>query len=280
MTRWLVTGARGMLGADLVTLLRGEGEQVAALGRDELDVRDPDAVSQAVRLHKPDAVVNCAGWTAVDDAEAREPEALAVNGHAVLALARGCDELGARLVQVSTDYVFDGAARRPYREDDPTGPLGAYGRSKLAGERAALEHGHLVVRTAWLYGAHGTNFVRTMIRLESERDTVTVVDDQTGQPTWTADLAAELVRLVRADAPGGVYHATNAGQTTWYGFAREIFTLLGADPDRVRPVGSSRFPRPARRPAYSVLARRAGPAMRDWRRALQAAWPSVVGGVR
>nr|WP_260407627.1 dTDP-4-dehydrorhamnose reductase [Planomonospora venezuelensis] len=274
----MVTGARGMLGTDLVALLRREGEQVAALGRAELDVRDVRAVAEAVRLHKPDAVVNCAGWTAVDDAEAHEAEALAVNGHAVRALAEGCAELGARLVQVSTDYVFDGTARRPYREDDPTGPVGAYGRSKLAGERAALERDHLVVRTAWLYGAHGANFVRTMIRLEAERETVSVVDDQHGQPTWTADLAAELVRLVRADAAPGVHHAVNAGRTTWYGLAREVFTLLGADPERVRPVTTAEFPRPARRPAYSVLGRRTGPALRDWRDALHTAWPSLTGG--
>nr|BFE85719.1 dTDP-4-dehydrorhamnose reductase [Planobispora longispora] len=216
-------------------------------------MRDPRAVAEAVRLHKPDAVVNCAAWTAVDDAEAHEAEALAVNGHAVRALAEACAEADARLVQISTDYVFDGASSRPYREDDPTGPVGAYGRSKLAGERAALEHGHIVVRTAWLYGARGANFVRTMIRLEAERETVSVVDDQHGQPTWAADLAAELVRLVHADVPGGIYHATNSGRTTWYGFAREIFTLLGADPERVRPVTTAAFPRPARRPAYSVL---------------------------
>jgi dTDP-4-dehydrorhamnose reductase len=260
------------------------GEYVAALGRVRLDVRDSRAVAEAVREYEPDVVVNCAGWTAVDDAEAHEEEALAVNGHAVRDLAQTCAERDVRLIHISTDYVFDGAASEPYGEDDLVNPVGAYGRTKLAGERAALGYGHTVVRTAWLYGAHGANFVRTMIRLEAERDTVAVVDDQLGQPTWTADLADRLVELARRDAPPGVYHGTNGGQTTWYGFAREIFTALGADPCRVTPSTTAEFRRPgghtARRPAYSVLGQdgwaSAGLApMRDWREAFRAALPCL-----
>ncbi|MFC4058778.1 dTDP-4-dehydrorhamnose reductase [Planomonospora corallina] len=275
--RWLVTGARGMLGTDLVALLRGRGEEVAALGRAELDVRDPSAVVQAVRLHRPDAVVNCAGWTAVNEAETREDEALALNGHAVRALAEACAGSGARLVQISTDYVFDGAARAPYPEDAPVSPVNAYGRTKLAGERAVLEllpETGYVVRTAWLYGSAGANFVRTIAGLERSRPTVEVVDDQIGQPTWTGDVAARVAETVLGEAPAGVYHATNSGRTSWYGLAKEIFLLLGADPRRVVPVSSDRYPSPARRPAFSVLGHdgwgRAGlPPLRDWRKALR-----------
>jgi len=251
---WMVVGAGGMLGTELVRRLRGRGRDVVALTRADLDVRDAAAVRDALRRHRPDAVVNCAAWTAVDDAEAHEDAALAVNGDAVRTLAAACGDVDATLVQISTDYVFDGRADRPYPEDAPPAPVSAYGRTKLAGERAVLDtgRGH-VVRTAWLYGAHGPNFVRTMTRLAAERDTVEVVDDQRGQPTWTGDLAEQIIALVGADAPPGVYHGTNAGETTWYGLAREVFALLGLDPDRVRPTTTDRFPRPAPRPAYSVL---------------------------
>ncbi|WP_283139129.1 dTDP-4-dehydrorhamnose reductase [Rhizohabitans arisaemae] len=282
--KWLLTGARGMLGTDLLARAASEGE-VVGLGRAELDLLDPDAVRRAVRAHRPDVVVNCAAWTAVDLAEEREGDALAVNGTAVLPLAAACGEVGAKLVQISTDYVFDGAGSSPYPEDAPTTvPVNAYGRTKLAGERAVLETlpdlGY-VVRTAWLYGARGHNFVKTMIRLAGERDTVDVVDDQLGQPTWSADLADALVRLTLADAPAGIYHGTSSGETTWYGLAREIFTLLGLDPARVRPVSAAVYARPAPRPAYSVLGHdawaKAGLApIRDWRAALEGAWPAMA----
>ena len=256
MSRWLVTGAGGMLGRDLVELLRRRDGDVTALGRGELDITDAAAVGGALARHRPDVVVNCAGWTAVDDAEAHEADALEVNGRAVEHLAAACAAEGARLVQLSTDYVFDGQATSPYAEDDAPAPRTAYGRSKLAGERAVLgllgDAGY-VVRTAWLYGAHGPNFVRTMIRLERERPSVDVVDDQRGQPTWTVDVADQISKLVRSGAPGGVYHATSSGDTTWFEFAREIFRLIGADPARVRPTTSDAFVRPAPRPAYSVL---------------------------
>lgn len=283
--RWLVTGARGMLGADVVAhLCSRDGEHVVALGREQLDVRDPGAVAAALDAHRPDVVVNCAAWTAVDDAETHEAEALAVNGHGVRELAAACAEAGARLVHVSTDYVFDGTAAEPYPEDAPPNPLGAYGRTKLAGERAALAHGHLVVRTAWLYGAHGANVVRTMLRRAAAGEGVAVVTDQVGQPTWSADLAARLVALARIGAPPGVYHGTNAGQTTWYGFAREIYAAAGADPALVTPTTSAALGRPAPRPAYSVLghtgwARAHLPPMRHWREAFRAAWPYLAGTV-
>ncbi|WP_147942658.1 MULTISPECIES: dTDP-4-dehydrorhamnose reductase [Microbispora] len=274
--RWMVTGAGGMLGTDLMDALAVE--DAFGFGRD-LDVTDGRAVEDTLDDLAPDVVVNCAAWTDVDGAETRPEEAMEVNGRAVEGLALACAKRGVRLIHISTDYVFDGAGREPYGEDDvPLRPVNAYGWSKLAGERAALEHGHTVVRTAWLYGARGRSFPATIIRLAAERETVQVVTDQVGQPTWSADLAARLVELGRSGAPGGVYHGTNAGRTTWYAFAREIFTLLGADPGRVVPTSSAAFARPAPRPAWSVLGHgrwaEAGlPPMRHWREALRAAWP-------
>ncbi|PKK11881.1 dTDP-4-dehydrorhamnose reductase [Thermomonospora sp. CIF 1] len=280
--RWLITGAAGMLGRELSARLQAAGAEVVALTRADLDLLDEPAVRRTVAACAPDVVANCAAWTAVDDAETAEEAALAINGRAVAVLAEICAARGIPLVQPSTDYVFPGTATAPYPEDAPTAPLNAYGRTKLAGERAVLAAGAgYVVRTAWLYGAHGPSFVRTMVRLSRERETLTVVDDQRGQPTWTGDLAERIIALVDSGAPFGVHHATNSGETTWYGLAREVFALLGEDPDRVRPTTSENFPRPAARPAYSVLAqdpaRAPGlPPMRHWRKALHAAWPELI----
>lgn len=283
--RWLVTGAGGMLGRDLVEELRSRDEQVTGLGHLALDITAPDAVDRALAAHHPDVVVNCAAYTAVDDAEQDEESALRVNGDGPRVLARACVAYEARLIQVSTDYVFAGDARTPYAEDAAPDPRTAYGRTKLAGERAVLDElpdASAVVRIAWLYGVHGRNFVRTMTELEARRDTVDVVDDQRGQPTWSADVAATIADLgprVGRDMTG-VLHATNSGEATWYDLAREVFRLLGADPDRVRPVTSEAFARPAPRPAYSVLAhgrrQRLGLARaRDWRTALHEALPRI-----
>ncbi|MCU1656292.1 MAG: dTDP-4-dehydrorhamnose reductase [Pseudonocardiales bacterium] len=256
--RWLVTGAEGMLGVDLVAELRRAGHDVTAVGRQTLDVTDAAAVEPAVVGH--DLVVNAAAYTDVDGAEADEDRATLVNGTSVGHLATACRAAGTRLVQVSTDYVLPGTGSDPYPEDTPTGPVNAYGRSKLVGERAvlaALPDTGYVVRTAWLYGEHGRNFVATMLRLAAERDSVEVVDDQRGQPTWTRALAVQLVALGEAALAGraapGVYHGTAAGEATWYELARAVFSLSGLDPNRVRPTTSDRFPRPATRPTYSVL---------------------------
>jgi dTDP-4-dehydrorhamnose reductase len=288
MTRWLVTGAGGMLGTDLVATVASRGEPVTGMDRAGLDVTDAAAVTDAIARGRPDVVVNCAAWTAVDDAEAAEELALAVNGPGVANLAAACARSAARLVQVSTDYVFAGDAGRPYAEDDVPAPRTAYGRTKLAGERAVL--GQLpgsgyVVRTAWLYGAHGPNFVRTMIKLEDQRPTVDVVDDQHGQPTWTVDVARQIIALVHSTAGPGIYHATSSGQTTWFGLAREIFALLGADPARVRPIPSGALPRPAPRPARSVLGHDAWtrpgiPPIGEWRAALHRAFPGLLAAQR
>ncbi|WP_157603070.1 MULTISPECIES: dTDP-4-dehydrorhamnose reductase [unclassified Rathayibacter] len=272
---FLLTGAAGMLGTDLRTAL---GDRpLTALGRRDLDVTDLDAVRAAVAGH--DAVLNCAAYTRVDDAESDEDEARRVNALGAQNLARAAAEIGAAIVQVSTDYVFDGSATSPYGEDHPRRPISAYGRTKAEGEELVLaanpERGY-VVRTAWLYGEHGGNFAKTMVRLAGTHETLSVVDDQRGQPTWTGDLAARLVELVDSGAPAGVYHGTNAGETTWYGFARAVFEKAGLDPERIRPTDSGAFVRPAPRPAYSVLGHdgwgRAGlPPLRSWDEALAAA---------
>ena len=258
-TAWLVTGATGQLGTDLQAVLAGA--DVTAVGRDRLDLTDEAQVRAVVTRWRDDAlargarpvVVNAAAYTAVDAAEADEATALRVNGDAPRWLAEELAGRG-RLVHVSTDYVFAGDARTPYAADDRPDPRTAYGRTKLAGEQAvlAVDDDSVVVRTSWVYAAHGSNFVRTMLRLERERDTVSVVDDQTGSPTWSADLARGLVQAALAPARG-VLHATNSGTTTWCGLAREVFALTGADPARVLPTSTADFPRPAPRPAYSVL---------------------------
>ncbi len=272
MSRILVTGSRGMLGQDLLPALAAH--DVTAPARAELDITDEVAVRRAVEGH--DVVVNLAAYTAVDAAEEHEDEARAINATGAGVLARAAAEAGARIIHVSTDYVFDGSATSPYPEDAPHAPVSAYGRTKAEGERLVLDghpDGASVVRTAWLYGAGGSSFPSTMLRLAASPDPVSVVDDQRGQPTWTVALAARIVELVDAGAPAGVFHGTATGETTWFGLARAVFTAAGLDPERVRPTDSASFVRPAPRPAYSVLghggwARVGLPPLRDWREAL------------
>ena len=274
---WLVIGSRGQLGTDLMQLL---GDGGVGLDVPDIDITDLGSVAEAVNRVAPEVVVNCAAYTAVDAAETDEAAAEAVNGLGATNVARAC--AGTRLLHVSTDYVFDGTASQPYPEDAVPAPRSAYGRTKLHGEQAVLQHpGAYVVRTAWLYGAAGNNFVKTMLHLEGSRETLSVVDDQVGQPTWSRDLAAQLIRLGDSTATPGVYHGTNAGQTSWFGFTRRIFELIGADPQRVLPTTTDQFPRPAPRPAYSVLghgrwAQQGLPPMRPWDEALAEALPALV----
>lgn len=274
--KYLIVGAGGMLGTDLQAALAGR--DVTALTRADLDVSDASAVADAVAGH--DVVINAAAYTKVDDAESHEDAAYAVNATGAGNLAVAASSAGAKLVQISTDYVFDGAATSPYAEGTPVAPVSAYGRTKAAGERLALEalpEGTYIVRTAWLYGQHGPNFAKTMLTLAGKLDTVSVVDDQVGQPTWTLDLARQIVALVDADAPVGIYHGTASGQGSWFDFAGAVFAGAGLDPARVLRTDSSQFVRPAPRPAYSVLGHDAWsdaglPVMRDWREALDEAF--------
>lgn len=288
----LVTGANGQLGSELVRRAHRSSYFPFArgIGRAEVDLADPfavrDTVEQWARVVRADSpahqlvVLNPAAYTAVDRAEQDEQTAYAVNAAAPVLLASACAAVGARMVQLSTDYVFPGDADTPYEVDSPTGPRSAYGRTKLAGEQAVREvlpDASWIVRTAWLYGAGGRNFVTAMAGLERTKDTVSVVDDQCGSPTWAGDLADRLLSLARSDAPAGTYHATNAGSTTWCAFARAIFAELGADPARVLPTTSEAFVRPAPRPGYSVLSPAAWdgaglPPFPSWREALAEAF--------
>jgi dTDP-4-dehydrorhamnose reductase len=283
--RVLVVGAAGQLGRDVVDAL-AQNSSLAVLGIDlpEIDITDPVSVELVFGGFDPDYVINCAAYTAVDAAEEDEELAFLVNGLGPRLIAQECRKASAWLVHVSTAYVFDGAATTPYAEDATPDPRSAYGRTKLAGDEAVREilpDSHYLVRTAWLYGCHGSNFVKTMLRLEKERDTVAVVDDQLGQPTYSRDLAWQIVRLFEKHPPPGTYHGTNSGEVTWFGFTQEIFRLAGADPARVLPTTSEEFVRAAPRPSYSVLghdrwATVGIPEMRPWQEALEAAFADGI----
>ena len=243
-----------MLGRAVVDAASRVGHDVRAAARAELDVTDPGALRRLLAERRPQAVVNCAAYTDVDGAESQRAAALAVNGAGAGNVAAAAAEVGAQIVHVSTDYVFDGAKREPWLESDPVGPLGAYGETKLAGERAvaAADPAHAIVRTAWLFGAGGRNFVDAMLALAAEREEVYVVTDQIGSPTWTGHLAGALVELAERPAQTGIHHIAGAGSCSWYELAREVFDRAGSD-CRVLPTTSDALPRPAPRPAYSVL---------------------------
>ncbi|WP_328289863.1 dTDP-4-dehydrorhamnose reductase [Nocardia aurantiaca] len=274
--RLLVTGGRGQLGRALTTL----APAARGLAHADLDITDPDAVRAFV--NPGDVLINCAAYTAVDRAETEVEAAFAVNATGPRVLAQACAEKGARLIHLSTDYVFPGTGAHPYEPDDPTGPATVYGRSKLAGEQAVLEFAPdaQIVRTAWVYTGVGADFVATMRRLERERDTLTVVRDQIGSPTYALDLAAGLLELAGKPGTPRILHATNAGQASWFDLARAVFAGLGADPERVQPCGTEDFPRPAPRPAYSVLSGNSWAAaglapLRHWKLALNDALAAV-----
>jgi dTDP-4-dehydrorhamnose reductase len=254
--RVLVAGAAGQLGLDVVSSWTDAGDEVMGFDRSALDITDLPAVLRVVSETRPDVVVNCAAWTAVDACEGDPDRAMLANAIAVTHLVEACVATGARLVQVSTDYVFDGTLHRPYREDDTTNPQSMYGRSKRAGELAALAMGErsVVVRTSWVCGVHGSNMVKTVLRLAAERPELAFVDDQVGHPTFTQDLAPLLRRIV-TEGLHGIVHATNQGACSWFDFAREVVAASGRDPSMVRPIATADLqpPRPAPRPANSVL---------------------------
>ncbi|MFH1690081.1 MAG: dTDP-4-dehydrorhamnose reductase [Candidatus Eisenbacteria bacterium] len=271
--RVLVTGSAGMLGTELVPLLRGEFE-VTAADLDDFDLRDGAATDAFVSRVAPDLIINCAAYTDVDGAEADPAAAFDVNAGGAGNVAAAGERAGARVVQISTDYVFDGTGRRPYREEDEPSPLGAYGRSKHEGERRVIECSSdpLIVRTAWLYGHAGPNFVEKVLSLATSGRALRVVNDQVGAPTNVRDLAWAIRELIAAEATG-VVNATNAGSCSWFDFAREILDRAGHTGVPIEPVTSDEFPRPAPRPGYSVLSLAklvslTGREPRNWRDAL------------
>jgi dTDP-4-dehydrorhamnose reductase len=271
--RLLVTGGAGMLGQAVATAATRLGHDVVALSRAELDVTDAAHVRRVIAAAEPRAVINCAAWTDVDGAETAEAAATAVNGEGAGNVARAAAETGARLVHVSTDYVFDGAKSAPWVESDPVGPIGAYGRSKLAGEQEVAAAGgeHAIVRSAWLFGAGGRNFVDTMLALGGEHDEVSVVTDQVGSPTWTGHLAEAVIELAERRGDVGIFHAAGAGACSWYELAVEVFDRAGVR-CRVLPTTAERYARPAPRPAYSVLGteRDAAPILPAWQKGVAA----------
>ena len=281
----LVTGAQGQIGYELVRLLAPHGDVVAA-DRATLDLADPDAIVAAVRGAKPALIVNAGAYTAVDDAEREQALARAVNGRAPGILAEEAKRLGAVLIHYSTDYVFDGTRTAPYPEDAPTAPQNAYGASKLEGERAIAAAGAhaLVLRTSWVYGLRGRNFLLTIRRLAAERDAITIVADQIGVPNWSRTVAAATARVVGTGLPAvaarsGLYHLSCTGQASWYDFARAI--VGDAPRPRVTPITTADYPTPARRPAYGVLATARfeatfGFGLPDWRQALASCLASPV----
>jgi len=263
----LVTGAKGQIGTELAAESGAHGLSVTALSRSLLDITDADAIAEAIAAHKPDIVINAAAYTAVDKAESEPEFANAVNARGPGLLGAACDGAGIPLFHLSTDYVFDGSATRAWREDDPVNPLGVYGRGKAEGEasvRRATQR-HIILRTAWIFSAHGGNFVKTMLRLAGERDRLTVVDDQSGNPTSATDVARVLLHLASScmdqmtagqEPPWGTYHFVSAGVTSWCGFARAIMkgsSFRGGPCVPVTPITTAEYPTPAKRPANSAL---------------------------
>lgn len=265
--RILVTGANGMLARDLCPMLEDADFEVIETTRNELDITDELQVHRVISDVKPDYVIHCAAYTNVDKAEEEPETAELVNAKSAEYIAKACNSNNAVMIYISTDYVFDGTKKTPYVPDDTTNPTGAYGLSKLHGEEAVRKFcpAHYIIRTSWLYGHHGKNFVETMISL-AEKTELKVVDDQVGCPTWTVDLSDAIISFIDEEPPFGTYHACGAGSTSWYGFAKEIFDLMSLNVNLI-PCTTEEFPRPAKRPAYSVMDNEG--LLRDWKQALQ-----------
>ncbi len=262
----LVTGATGMLGSDLCPMLEDSGFEVIETTRDELDITDEQNVKSVINDVKPDYVVHCAAYTNVDKAQEEFDKAELVNAKAAEYIAQACKENEAVLIYISTDYVFDGEKQTPYEPDDPTNPINAYGLTKLHGEQAVEKYcdKYYILRTSWLYGHHGKNFVETMLSL-ADKPEVKVVDDQIGCPTWTVDLSDAIISFIDEDPDYGIYHACGSGSTSWYGFAKEIYKQKKLKVN-LNPCTTQEFPRPAKRPKYSVMNNEG--LLRDWKLAL------------
>jgi len=287
--KWLITGASGQLGLVLQEELMQRGIDFVGANSSELDITKPLSVNQIVDLIKPSVIINTAAWTDVDGAESNESSAYSVNSLGPQNLAIAAGKAGARLVQISTDYVFSGEAPSPLSENAPHNPQSVYGSTKSKGENFVLTtfpSNSYVIRTAWLYSPKGKNFAKTIANLALiNQGKVRVINDQIGQPTFAGDLAKQIVELVLSDAQAGIYHGTNSGQATWFEFAQAIFSIAGADVSRLIPVPSLEFPSPAKRPAYSVLGHDAWagtsvPEMRNWKIALEEAMPAIISAVK
>lgn len=270
----VVTGAKGQLGTDLVGLLAGKEYEVYGYGREELDITNFDQVKQIITEINPDVIIHAAAYTKVDLAESEPDQAFLINAYGTRNVAVASEAVGAKLVYVSTDYVFDGTANVPYNEFSSTNPLSVYGKSKLAGEQLVrdLHSKFFIVRTSWVYGKHGNNFVKTMLKLAQERDELMVVHNQLGCPTYTVDLASCIAEIIQT-AKYGIYHVSNSGHCSWYEFAKAIFEEAAMNV-KVNPCTTQKFPRPAPRPAYSVLEHMAlklngFSEVRHWREALR-----------
>ena len=286
---WLIIGGSGQLGTAVSQELDKLGIAFDAWSSKDLDITQSSNVSEAIEKLSPTVIINCAAWTDVDGAESHEVEALRVNSDGPENLALAAKLSNSKLMHISTDYVFSGENQTPWQIEDKIDTQSAYGRTKAQGESrvlASYPESSFVVRTAWLYSPWGKNFAKTMTKLAIKGDgDVRVVDDQVGQPTSAMDLAKQLVELALSTSPAGIYHGTNSGQATWFEFAQEIFKLAGTDVGRVIPVTSSEYPRPAKRPSYSVLnhdawANTSVKSMRDWRIALADAMPAIILAVR
>jgi dTDP-4-dehydrorhamnose reductase len=277
VTMWLIVGANGQLGQSLRDSLLSEGIEFIATSRQDLDITDSKQVNKYFETHKFSTIVNCAAWTAVDDAEDHIPEALRINYEGPKNLATAAIKTQSRLIHISTDYVFSGDATEPYEIDTPTNPLNAYGQTKQEGDSAVFTIGNggfPIVRTAWLYSRYGNNFAKTMAKRAIQGLPVRVVDDQLGQPTSAIELSRLIIEAAIIPNPPSIIHGTNSGKATWYEFAQEIYNLLGASTELVTPVSSSEFPTRASRPKYSVLGHRAFrenglTEMQDWKSALK-----------
>jgi dTDP-4-dehydrorhamnose reductase len=287
--KWLVTGGSGQLGIAVTEELDSRGLIFSALGSRDLDITDSKNVNDFIAQNSPTIIVNCAAWTDVDGAESNEESASKVNGQGPENLAVAAASNGSRLIHISTDYVFSGESQKPFEIDDQIDPQSAYGRTKADGEKKLFityPENSYVVRTAWLYSAKGKNFAKTMTRLALNGDgEVRVVKDQVGQPTSAVDLAKQIVDLGLGVESAGIYHGTNAGQASWFEFAQEIFSMAGADINRVVPVSSSEYLRPAKRPSYSVLShnewsKTSIAPMRNWKLALALVMPEIISSVK
>ena len=286
--KWLIVGANGQFGRAMQAQLTQGQVDFLALNRLQLDITNQNQIIDVLKESKPGVVVNAAAWTRVDDAEGEESQARLVNAYGPGLLANACSIIDSKYIHLSTDYVFSGISSAPFDETDELLPQTAYGRTKAEGERMVFEtypRGSYIVRTAWLYSPWGQNFVKTMVRIAlRESRVVEVVNDQIGQPTSAPDLARQIHQLIEKGGAPGIYHGTNSGRATWFEFAREIFLLSTADPERVIPVGSSEVVRPAKRPSFSVLghagwAREGMQPMRDWHEALKEMMPAIITSV-